>query len=156
MLDGPSPAGSASDDDQRLRLGAGGGEVAQVDRRRLVAEVAPGRPLEAEVDSLDERVLRDDDAAVEDGRVVPDRLGEPAPGELREEPELTEIRESARPKTSTGPLPDAELGEAVPDGLARRSAAAPRAASSRLSPRASSAASAAECVQPAPCVALSG
>jgi hypothetical protein len=44
------------------------------------------------VDVLDQRVLRDHQPAREDGTVVGDLLGEPAPGELGEEPELTEIR----------------------------------------------------------------
>ena len=48
-------------DEQRLRRGARGGEVAQVDRGGPKAELAPGDPVEAEVDALDERVLRDDE-----------------------------------------------------------------------------------------------
>ena len=56
------------------------------------------------------------------------------------------------PNTSTGPSP--EPISVSPCATARdAAAAAPRAASARLSPRASRAVSVAECVQPAPCVA---
>ena len=44
---------------------ARGGEVAQVDGRSTPAEVAPGEPVEPEVDALDERVLGDDELARE-------------------------------------------------------------------------------------------
>jgi hypothetical protein len=47
------------------------------------------------VDALDERVLRDDET-VDLGRVVLDLLREAAPLELRQEPELTELRELHR------------------------------------------------------------
>ena len=64
--------------------------------------------VEAEVDSLDERVLRDDEP-VDDRRVVLDALGEPAPLELRKQPELAELRERrhssemrARPSSVSG------------------------------------------------------
>src|SRR5262245_9924018 len=49
-------------DEQRLRLGPGGGEVAQVHRRGTKAQLTVRRPVEPEVDVLDERVLRDHDA----------------------------------------------------------------------------------------------
>src|SRR5207253_1132879 len=56
------------------------------------------------------------------------------------------------PRTSTGPSP--EPISTRPCATAREAAsAAPRAASPRLALRASSAASVAECVHPAPCVA---
>ena len=51
------------------------------------------------------------------------------------------------------PLAGADLGEAVAHGLGRDARRAPRAPPRADSPRASSAASVAECVQPAPCVA---
>ena len=70
-----SPCGSAEGDDQRLRLGAGRGEVAQVDGGGAEAEVAPGEPVEPEVDALDERVLRDDEPVAELGGVVLDPAG---------------------------------------------------------------------------------
>jgi hypothetical protein len=77
--------------EQAERLGAHGGQIAQVDGGRLVAEVVPGGPLEPEVDTFDEQVLRDDEAAVEDRslRVLP--RDEPSALELREERELTEL-----------------------------------------------------------------
>ena len=56
------------------------------------------------------------------------------------------------PRTSTGPSP-APISTSPCATAREAAAAAPRAASARLSPRASSAASVAECVQPAPCVA---
>ena len=46
-------------DDQGERLGAGGGQVADVHRGGAEAEVAPREQVEAEMDALDERVLRD-------------------------------------------------------------------------------------------------
>ena len=55
-------------------------------------------------------------------------------------------------RTSTGPSP-APISTRPLRTAAEAAAAAPRAASSSESPRASSAASVAECVQPAPCVA---
>ena len=63
-----------------------------------------------------------------------------------------ELIVSRTPRMSTGPSP-APISTR-PCATAREAAsAAPRAASTRLSPRASSAVSVAECVQPAPCVA---
>ena len=140
-------------DDQALRLRSRGGEIAEVDRRGAEAEVAPRDPVEPEVHALDERVLRDDPAAGKLRRVVLDPPDEPAALELREQPELTQVSERSRiPRTSTGPSP-APISTR-PFATARDAAsAAPRAASSRVRPRASSAASVAEWVQPAPWVA---
>lgn len=45
------------------------------------------------MDILDERVLRQDEARRQAGAVVLDRLYEPPPLELGEQPELTELRE---------------------------------------------------------------
>ena len=59
-------------DDEPLRLGARGGEVAEVDGRGTKAELTPGDPVEAEVDALDERVLGDDQVVAELRRVVLD------------------------------------------------------------------------------------
>jgi hypothetical protein len=53
----------------------------------------PTNQVEAEVDALDERVLRDDEAVSELRSVVLDPLGQPTPLELGEEAELTELRE---------------------------------------------------------------
>ena len=86
-----------------LRLGARGREVAQVDRGGAVAEVAPGDPVEPEVDALDERVLRDDEPAGELRRVVLDPLREAAPLQLGEQAELAELaRASSTASRSVG------------------------------------------------------
>ena len=60
------------------------------------------------MDALDERVLRDDEPA-DDGGVVLDPLREPAPLELREQPQLAELPEGrqssemrARPSSVAG------------------------------------------------------
>ena len=79
--------------EQRLRLGARRGEVAQVHRGGAKAELAPVEPVEPEVHVLDERVLRDDEPVAQERRVVLDVLDQPAALELREEAELTELRE---------------------------------------------------------------
>ena len=84
-------------DQQRLRLGARGGEVAEVDRSRAVAELAVARPVEPKVDALDERVLRDDEPAAELGCVVLDPAREAAPLELGQQAGLAELREPHRP-----------------------------------------------------------
>ena len=71
------------------------------------AELAPAEEVEAEVDPLDERVLRDDEP-VDHGRVVLDPLREAAPLELGEQPELAELPElhdseiRARPSSVSG------------------------------------------------------
>ena len=54
------------------------------------------RPVEAEVNAFDERVLGDDDPVGELRGVVGDSTCEAAPLELREEPELAEVREPHR------------------------------------------------------------
>jgi hypothetical protein len=51
-----------------------------------------GDPVQSEVDVLDQRVLRDDEA-VDDRGVVLDRLCEAATFELGEEATLAELRE---------------------------------------------------------------
>ena len=84
--------GDRERDDERLGLGPGGGEVAEVDGRRPVAQLPPAEEVETEVDVLDERVLRDDELA-DLRRVVLDALGEPAPLELGQQAYLTELRE---------------------------------------------------------------
>ena len=80
-------------DDERLGVRARGGQVAEVDRRCAEAEVAPRHEVEPEVHALDERVLGDDEAVPELGRVVLDPLSQPAPFELGEEAQLTDLRE---------------------------------------------------------------
>src|SRR5205085_4154672 len=92
VLDG-RVRGEREADHEPVGRGARGGEVAEVDRRRAPAEVAPRDPIEPEMDALDERILRDDDPARELGRVVFDLAREPAPLELGEEAELAELRE---------------------------------------------------------------
>ena len=84
--------GDGERDDERLGLGSRRGEVAEVDGGRAVARVAPPEEVEAEVDALDERVLRDDELA-DLRRVVLDALGEPAALELGQQAYLTELRE---------------------------------------------------------------
>src|SRR5262245_44618527 len=44
-------------DDESLRLGAGRGQIAQVDGGSSEAEVAPGDPVQPEVNVLDEHIL---------------------------------------------------------------------------------------------------
>src|SRR5206468_6485593 len=79
-------------DEEGDGIGSRGGEVADVDRGGARAQLAPAQEVEAEVDALDERVLGDDEP-VHDGRVVPDPLGESPALELREQPELADLRE---------------------------------------------------------------
>jgi hypothetical protein len=71
-------------DDQPVRVGARRGQVAEVHRRGSVAEVAPGDPLEPEVDVLDQGVLSENSPVAELGRVVCDPLRQPTALELRE------------------------------------------------------------------------
>ncbi len=81
--------------------------------------------------------------------------------ELAKQPELAKVRQlhgqtalrDARPKTSTGPSPAPSSSRPSATASAAVSAA-PRAASESDAPCASSAASVAECVHPAPCVAI--
>ena len=94
-----SPA-AARRDEQRLRNGARRGEVAQVDGGGAKPELAPADPVEAKVHALDERVLRDDEIRPEQRGVVLDADDQPAPFELREEPELTALREPRQPPSS--------------------------------------------------------
>ena len=84
--------GEGECDDERLGLGSRRGEVAEVDGRRPVAQLAPAEEVEPEVDVLDERVLRDDELT-NLRRVVLDALGEAAPLELGQQAYLTELRE---------------------------------------------------------------
>ena len=94
--------GSREADDQRDRLGARRGEVAEVDRRGAKAELAPADEVEAEVDALDERVLRHDEPLDLRG-VVLDADDEPAPLELGEELELPSQLLDARPRRRASP-----------------------------------------------------
>src|SRR4051812_12155663 len=87
----------AEPDNQPFCLGARSGEVAQVDRCGAVAELAVGRPREPEVHLLDERVLRDDEPALQLSSIVLDPAREPPALELVEEAELAELREPHRP-----------------------------------------------------------
>ena len=83
-------------DEQRLRPRRRRSEVADVDRGGAEAELAPGEPVEPEVDALDERVLGDDEAAGELGGVVLGSLDQPARLELAQEAELARLRELHR------------------------------------------------------------
>jgi hypothetical protein len=82
----------AERDDEAAGVGARGREVAQVDGGGAEAELAPRDPGEPEVDSLDERVLGDDEAVDLRG-VVGDPLGEAAPLELGQQAELADLIE---------------------------------------------------------------
>ena len=98
--------GRAEADEQSLRLGPHRGEVAQVDRRGLVAEVAEGRPVEAEMDPLGEHVHGRHASSVEDRplRVLARRQA--APLELPQERELTgcgQLQGSARRRGPSRP-----------------------------------------------------
>jgi hypothetical protein len=80
-------------DDQTFRLGAARSKVAEVDGGGAEAELAPGDPVEAKVDGLDERVLRNDPAISELRCVVLDSLRQPAALELGEQAKLPQLRE---------------------------------------------------------------
>ena len=95
----------AEADDQPLGLGARGGEIAEVDRRGAVAQLAVARPGEPEVHLLDERVLRDDEAAFELGGVVLDPAREAPALELVQQAELAELREPHRSPPAPPPRP---------------------------------------------------
>ena len=89
-------ARSGERDEEALGVCSRGGEVAEVDRRRAPAEVAPRDPVEPKVDALDERVLRDDHACAERCGVVLDPLRKTATLELGEQSELARLRELHR------------------------------------------------------------
>ena len=79
-------------DHERLGLGARGREVAEARRGGAPAELAPADPVEAKMDVLDHRVLGRDQAAAELRSVVLDVDDQPAPLELGQQAELTELR----------------------------------------------------------------
>ncbi len=89
-------------DDQRERIGAAGGEIAEVDRRSAKAEIAPREEIETKVHALDERVLRHDEPVDLRG-VVLDALREPAPLELGEQAELARLVEPHSSSIRTRP-----------------------------------------------------
>ena len=80
-------------------------------------------PVEPEVHALDERVLRDDDAARELRRVVLDAGDQAEPLELGEQAELTELREPHRPPAAAPGSVAARI-TATPAAPARMHAAA--------------------------------
>src|SRR5215208_5711661 len=88
--------GCGEGDQQGLQLGPGGGEVAQVDGRRTEAQLTGRRPVEPEVDVLDERVLRDHETAGEPARVAVDPPREAPALELLEQAQLADLREPHR------------------------------------------------------------
>src|SRR5262249_40489886 len=149
-------AGKRQRDRKRFGDGSRSRKIAEVDRSGAEPELLPRQPVEPKVDTLDERVLGDDESAAELCHVVLDPDGEPPPLELCEQAELAELRHlhrlRASPITSTGPSP-APRSERPFRTASAATAAARRAASSRSSPRASIAVRVAEWVQPAPCVA---
>ena len=84
-------------DDQSLGRRARGGQVAQVDGCRPPAEVAPRQPVEPEVNTLNERVLGDDQPPCELRRIVLDSLDEPPSLELgKDRHDQTEVRMTFR------------------------------------------------------------
>ncbi len=94
LLDGgvlPEPRGHQ----ERLGLRAGGRQVADVDRGGPEAELAPADPVQVEVDALDESVLGHHGSSHDRG-VVLDPVRQAQPLELREEPELADLREPHR------------------------------------------------------------
>ena len=100
--------GQPKRDEQGERIGTGGGEIADVDGGRACAQLEPAQEVEAEVNSLDQRILRHDEP-LHDGGVVLDPLRQPAPLELGQEPELPELVEPrhsseirARPSSVSG------------------------------------------------------
>jgi thioredoxin 1 len=87
---------SAQSDEQPFGIGTRGSEIAEVHSRRAPAEIAPGEPVEPEVDALDEGVLRCDHAAVELSCIVIASAGEPATFQFGEQAELAKLRELHR------------------------------------------------------------
>ena len=80
-------------DHEPFGLRAGRREVAEVDRSGAEPELAPGDPVEAKVDALDQRVLGDDAPSGQLGRVVLDPHREAALLELGEQAELADVTE---------------------------------------------------------------
>ena len=95
-------AAGAERDDQAVGRRAGRGEVAEVDGGRPEAELAPRDPVEAEVDALDERVLRHDGAGDLRG-VVLDPLDEAAALELGEQAELADVSKTRHRRRARTP-----------------------------------------------------
>ena len=89
-------------DDQRERIRAARGEIAEVDRSGAKAEVAPREEIEPKVHALDERVLRHDEP-FDLRRVVLDALRKPAPLELGEQAELARLVEPHSSSIRTRP-----------------------------------------------------
>jgi hypothetical protein len=83
--------GSPQADQQPHRLGAERGEVAQVHRGRLVAEVAERRPVEPEMDPFGEDVERRNPPVAEERPFRVLARGQTEPFELPQEPELTDF-----------------------------------------------------------------
>jgi hypothetical protein len=83
--------GQGDRDDQTLGLGAHRGEIAQIDRRGLVAELSPLRQVDRKVDAGYKHVLGDDTPVWKDGAFRVETGDEATPLELREEPALTEL-----------------------------------------------------------------
>ena len=106
VLDARS-AGHAERDDQRKRLRTRCREIAEIGGGGAKAELAPREQVEAEMHTLDERILRDDEASDLRG-VVLDALYEPPALELGEERELANLVEPhssamlVRPSSSAG------------------------------------------------------
>ena len=95
-------AGQPERDDQRERIGAAGGEIAEIGRSGPEPEVAPGEEVEAKVHALDQRVLRHDEP-VDLRCIVLDALRQPAPLELGEQAELPRLVEPHSSSIRTRP-----------------------------------------------------
>jgi hypothetical protein len=83
--------GKTEPDKQPDGVGTHRRQIAQVDGRRLVTEVAPGRPLEAKMDPFDEEVLTRNEPGIEKRSLRVETRNQPAQLELPQEPELTEL-----------------------------------------------------------------
>ncbi len=95
-------AGQADRDDQRERNRPARGEIAEVDRRRSKAKVAPREEIEPKVHAFDQRVLCHDEPL--DLRcVVLDALCKPASLQLCEQAELTRLVEPHSSSIRTRP-----------------------------------------------------
>ena len=129
-------AGAPSVTTRHSGVGARRGEVAEVDRGGAKAEIAPGDPVEPEVDALDERVLRDDEPAAELRGVVLDPAARARAARARPAGRTRRARRasrSSRPSTSTGPSP-APIPARPRRTASDATSAACRAAASRSSP----------------------
>ena len=95
-------AGQPERHDQRERIGAARGEIAEVGRSGPEPEVAPREEIEAKVHALDQRILRDDEPVDLRG-VVLDAQRKPALLELGKQAELPRLVEPHSSSIRTRP-----------------------------------------------------